>query len=222
MQDRPSIVVEEYLQEIYALEQSESKIKAASLASRLQTSPSTVHATLSRMQRDKLININVKKEIQLTKEGSKRAETMIRRHRLVETFLCDKLGIAWHEVHQHAHVLEHGLTPLVEEKLAEFLGFPDSCPHGTPIPGSNHKLPDSFLYLEKAEVGDSIEVVMVSESLEDSLDLMKFLHEKNVIPQKRHQVVEKTSVTNTIVLDSETGSVTLPFEIAKKIGVRLL
>ena len=153
MQDRPSIVVEEYLQAIYALEQSESKIKAAILASRLKTSPSTVHATLSRMQRDELIDIDKKKEITLSKAGLERAETMIRRHRLVETFLCDKLGIAWHEVHQHAHVLEHGLTPLVEEKLAEFLGFPESCPHGTPIPGSTHKLPDSFLYLEKTEVG---------------------------------------------------------------------
>ncbi len=73
----------------------------------------------------------------MTKEGQKVAENIAYRHNLSEYFLCNTLGIPWYEVHQHAHRLEHAMTPVVVEKLAEFLNNPEFCPHGTPMPGSN-------------------------------------------------------------------------------------
>ncbi|PCI23678.1 MAG: DtxR family transcriptional regulator [SAR324 cluster bacterium] len=219
MKERASIVVEEYLQVIYSLLSEGKPIKAVNLANRLETSPSTVHATLSRMQRDALINIGKKKEIELTEEGFKKAENLAARHRLVETFLCDTLGIPWHEVHTHAHVMEHGLTPLIEEKLAEFLNFPETCPHGTPIPGSNKTLPENMIQLDAVKNGDQIEIVVIDESLEDSVELMRFLEEKKILPGKQHQVLETLAVTKTIILESEAGQVTIPFDIANKIGV---
>jgi DtxR family Mn-dependent transcriptional regulator len=218
MKERKSVVVEEYLQVIYSLLTDEKPVKAVTLTKWLKSSPSTVHATLSRLQRDKLVKVNKKKEINLTAKGLEKAETLTRRHRLVEAFLCDTLGISWHEVHKHAHVLEHGLTPLIEEKLAEFLDFPQSCPHGTPLPGVEDYLPKDTVALDEFEPGDRIEIVNIGEALEESLDLMKFLQDKSIKPGKRHSIKEKTDITKTIVLESQDATATLTYDIAQKIG----
>lgn len=218
MNKRKSVVVEEYLQVIYSLLTDKKPIKAVTLTKWLKSSPSTVHATLSRLQRDKLVKVNKKKEISLTSKGIEKAEELTRRHRLVESFLCNTLGISWHEVHKHAHVLEHGLTPLVEERLAEFLGFPQSCPHGTPIPGAEDFLPKNTVSLNEFEPGDEVEIVNIGEALEESLDLMKFLQDKSIKPGKRHNIKEKTDVTRTIVLESRDDTATLTYDIAQKIG----
>lgn len=218
MEERASVVVEEYLQAILALQAEEGPLKAVTLTKWLKSSPSTVHATLSRLQRDKMVKVSDKKVIQLTKKGQKMAESLARRHRLVEWFLCDKLGISWHEVHKHAHVLEHGLTPVVEEKLAEYLGFPKACPHGTPLPGENGYLPKNTKSLDKFKTGDLVEIVNIGEILEESIDLMKFFLDKSIKPGIRHEVLEKTDITKTIILKSESGTATLNYDIAAKIG----
>jgi DtxR family transcriptional regulator, iron-dependent repressor len=218
MKERTSVVVEEYLQAILALQAEEGPLKAVNLTRWLKSSPSTVHATLSRLQRDKLVKVTDKKVIQLTKKGQEKAESLARRHRLVEWFLCDKLCISWHEVHKHAHVLEHGLTPLVEDKLAEFLGFPKSCPHGTPLPGEDGFLPKNTKSLDSFVVGDEIEIVNIGEILEESIDLMKFFLDKGIKPGVRHEILEKTDITKTIIMKSDLGSATLTYEIAAKIG----
>ena len=207
------------MQVIYSLQSNEKPVKAVTLAEWIKSSPSTVHATLSRMQRDKLIAISKKKDIKLTSSGLTLAEKLTRRHRLVEAFLCDVLGISWHEVHKHAHVLEHGLTPLVEERLAEFLDFPKSCPHGTPIPGEDDYLPSDMKYLTETKTGDTVEIVIIEEVLEENEELMKFFQDKNIKPGQTHQILEKTDVTKTVVLNSDQGQATLPFDIAENIGV---
>ena len=218
MKDRNSVVVEEYLQMIFSLSAENKPIKSIELSKRMNSSPSTVHATLSRLKRDHLVELNKKKEIQLTDDGFKTAESLVRRHRLVEAFLCDKLGISWHEVHHHAHHLEHGLTPLVEDKLAEFLDFPNTCPHGTPIPGGEGKLPAGTKPLDEFMDGDEVEIIIVNEILEESVELMKFLQDKSIQPGKRHNILEKTNITKTIVLQSEKSAATLTFDIASRIG----
>jgi DtxR family transcriptional regulator, Mn-dependent transcriptional regulator len=222
MQERSSIVVEEYLQVIYSLISENQIVKSIHLANRLKTSPSTVHATLSRLQRDKLIIVGKKKEITLTKKGVKVAEDLTRRHRLVETFLCDKLGISWHEVHKHAHILEHGLTDLVEEKLAEFMDFPKSCPHGTPLPGEKDTLPKDLITLDKVPIGKEVKIIIIYESLEESVDLMKFFQDKGIKPGKKHSILEKTDVTKTMLLQSESSAATISYEIASQIGVSVI
>ena len=212
-----SQVIEEYLLTLYKLNRAEKPAKAVALAKLLKTSPPTVHATISRMQRDGLIDVNNKKELTLTKEGQKIAEDIAYRHNLSEYFLCNTLGIPWYEVHQHAHRLEHAMTPIVVQKLAEFLGEPEFCPHGTPMPGIT--LPENTITLMETEPGMTIEVAMIGEILEDSVDLMKILHEHRIMPGKRHKVTEKTDVMRSISLKSKDGSSSLPFHVAEKIFV---
>ncbi len=212
-----SKVIEEYLLTLYKLNRSGDRSKAVTLANRLDTSPPTVHATISRMQRDGLVKVEKSKELNLTEKGFKIAEDIAYRHNLAEYFLCNTLGIPWYEVHQHAHRLEHALSPVVVEKLAEFLGKPEFCPHGTPMPGI--KLPKNTFKLIEAETGMDIEISMIGEELEDSVDLMKILHKHNVIPGKLHNVIEKTKVMRSLTLESPNGQSTVPFHIAEKIYV---
>ena len=212
-----SQVIEEYLLTLYKLNRAGETAKAVTLAKRLDTSPPTVHATISRMQRDGLINVNKKKELILTNEGQKIAEDIAYRHNLSEYFLCNTLGIPWYEVHQHAHRLEHAMTPTVVQKLAEFLGEPEFCPHGTPMPGT--ALPENTITLMETEPGMIVEVAMIGESLEDSVDLMKILQEHIIMPGNRHKVIEKTDVMRSISLESKEGSSSLPFHVAEKILV---
>lgn len=219
MHDRPSIVVDEYLQMIYRLSVANLKVKASNLAERIQSSASTVHATLARMQRDELITLDEKKFIYLSQKGLKQAESLMLRHNLAEYFLCNTLGIPWYEVHKHAHQLEHALTPLVMEKMAEFLNFPKACPHGTPMPGYASFLPENLINLKDAIKDQWIRVVMIDENLEESEDLLKFLHENLITPGYQHWVKDRLEVTHTLVLESTQGQTNLPYDIAEKIYV---
>ncbi|MDT8445390.1 MAG: metal-dependent transcriptional regulator [bacterium] len=216
--ERNSIVVEEYLQVIYSEARTSGPVKAIHLAQRLESSPSTVHATLNRLQRDGLIEMGPKKEIKLTSEGIKKAEELTYRHQLVESFLCNTLGIPWHEVHHHAHILEHGLTPLVETKLAEFLGDPERCPHGTPMPGKS-KLPAEMVFLNELAAGEICEVVVVQETLEDEAELMEYLQRHQVVPGKELTLLEHIGATGSIMLESGEDRFSLPQDVADKIGV---
>ena len=113
MSEKHSIVIEEYLLLLYQLRGAGERLKAVTLAQRLKSSAPTVHATPQRMQRDDLIQMDDKKEINLTKEGERLACDIAFRHNLAEYFLCNTLGIPWYEVHKHAHQLEHAMTPTV-------------------------------------------------------------------------------------------------------------
>ena len=217
--ERSSIVIEEYLQAIYAFSRGDLPVKSVQLAERLASSPSTVHATLGRMQRDGFIEMGYKKQIALPPKGLLEAEPLTRRHQLVETFLCDHLGIPWHEVHQHAHVLEHGLTPLVEERLAEFLGFPDNCPHGSPIPGGLGRLPEQMVFLDQLPVGQEFSVVLIQEALEDQPELMEFLERHHLTPGEKLQLRERVEATNSLILNRDNQPFSLPLSIAALIGV---
>ena len=212
-----SQVIEEYLLILYELDRTGEKAKSVTLANRLDTSPPTVHATIARMQRDGLLKVTKSKEINLSKEGRKVAEDIAYRHNLAEYFLCNTLGIPWYEVHKHAHLLEHAMTPTVVEKLAEFLDNPKFCPHGTPMPGSH--LPKNTISLMEAKPGMTVEVKMISEELEDSVDLMKILQNNHFLPGDQHRVIEKTDVMRAISLESKNGKSSLPFHVAEKIFV---
>jgi len=215
MEETTSEVVEEYLLEIYILNQAGEKVKANKLAAALNSKPSTVFATLQRMKRDDLVKINRSKEITLTAKGSGLADNIAYRHNLAEYFLCNSLKIPWFEVHMHAHKLEHAMTPLVVEKLAEFLGQPQFCPHGTPMPGQS--LPDNTLTLDHATVDTYVEIVMISEDLEDSLEIMQILQEKLIMPGYKHLVANISTALQSISLKQNNMETVLPMHVAKKI-----
>lgn len=140
MQSNFSITEENYIKAIYHLQQATGGVTTNQLSARLLTKPASVTDMLKKLKVKKLLHYEPYKEFYLNNEGNKIALTIIRRHRLWEYFLVEKLAFGWNEVHEVAEELEHVGSKKLIDKLDSFLNFPKFDPHGDPIPDSNGKM----------------------------------------------------------------------------------
>jgi DtxR family Mn-dependent transcriptional regulator len=214
-----SSVTEEYLQVIHQMTRDRQPVIAARLAERLSVSPPTVTATLKRMQRDGLVEHGPRKEIILTERGRQAAEDTVRRHALAERLMTDLLKLSWHEAHEVSHGIEHAITPKLEARLMQVLGNPTTCPHGNPIPGIGALAEDEFP-LDRAQTGDDLLIVRITEEAETDVDLMRYLQEHSVEPGMHVRVSEANDFNALVVLEGDKGSIALGFPAAAKIRAR--
>src|SRR3954464_14147566 len=128
-----TVAEEEYLERIYWLWEAELPITGANIARAMQVSPPTVHEMVGRLVNDGFITRNADKSLVFTDDGRERAANIVRRHRLVERFLTDVLGVPWDEVHEEAERLEHAMSPTLEERMRAAIGDATTCPHGHPF-----------------------------------------------------------------------------------------
>jgi DtxR family Mn-dependent transcriptional regulator len=213
---------EEYLEAILNMKMEGKTVMAALLAKRLSVSPPTVAGALGRLKRNGLISVNSSKKIILTKKGEGEALKVVRRHRLVERLLTDILEIEWSKCHEEACRIEHAISPLVENKLYQCLGQPDTCPHGNPIPkGKTIPLPRG-VPLETVSQGNRVEVTRISEEANYIPDLMGFFQERKIFPGKTFYIKEVASHIGTITLAGESGEISLGIKAATTIWVRPL
>src|ERR1700737_3586662 len=131
----PSEVIAHYLEAIYYIRAEGEPVRSARLADWLSVSRPTVTVALRRMTRDGMVRLNPRKEIELTHRGDAAAAAIARRHRIVERWMTDVLGLDWVTADAEAERLEHAVSEVVEQKLYRALGNPKTCPHGNPIPG---------------------------------------------------------------------------------------
>jgi DtxR family transcriptional regulator, Mn-dependent transcriptional regulator len=136
---------ENYLKTIYHLQQSASTVATNALAAALCTQPASVTDMLKKLKAQKLLQYEKYKGVKLTAEGKRVALQIIRKHRLWEFFLVEKLQFGWEEVHEIAEELEHVSSKKLIDKLDAFLGFPEKDPHGDPIPNQLGQLPVATL-----------------------------------------------------------------------------
>ena len=216
----PSAKVEDYLQSIYSLETEGERVISARLARWMRVTPPTAWATVQRMQRDELVSIDDRKTIRLTKHGRELAEKVARRHRLSERFLSDILGFGWAEAHDEAHHFEHGVTPMIEQRIFGLLGNPTTCPHGSPIPGTGAILSPDLVPMDTLEVGDAATVEFISEELEEDLELLRYLDRHDIRPGQKITIPEKVRSTGLIVIATERENVSLGLTVAGRIRVR--
>ena len=128
-----TVAEEEYLQTLFWLQEAGLPMTGANVARAMQLSPPTVHEMIGRLERDGYITRAGDKSISFTGSGQQHAEEIVRRHRLIERFLTDVLGIPWDEVHEEAERLEHAMSPVLEERMLAAIGDAKTCPHGHPI-----------------------------------------------------------------------------------------
>lgn len=131
---------ENYIKAIYRLQRQDGTVTTNELAQELKTKPASVTDMMKKLKTKKLLHYQPYKGFRLTQEGNKVALGIIRRHRLWEYFLAEKLKFTWDEVHEVAEDLEHVSSKKLVDKLDEFLGFPRVDPHGDPIPDANGKI----------------------------------------------------------------------------------
>ncbi len=129
-----SRAAEDYLKAIYSLTASAGPVTTGLLAHELGVSSPSVSAMIKRLAGEQLVERSEGRALRLTEQGERAALRMVRRHRLLETFLAAKLGMGWDEVHAEAELLEHALSERLEERIDAALGHPTRDPHGDPIP----------------------------------------------------------------------------------------
>ncbi len=139
---------ENYLKAVFHLAGSQTdKVSTNAIAECLQTKPSSVTDMVKKLSEKDLLHYKKYQGVSLTDEGSKRALSVIRKHRLWETFLVEKLNFSWDEVHEVAEQLEHIESKKLIDQLDSFLGFPKVDPHGDPIPDKNGELQEQHTRL---------------------------------------------------------------------------
>lgn len=213
-----SIVVENYLQAIYKLQERGERISPSRLAEALQVSIPTVVGTLKRLVKQGLVKIDDSRVISLAARGIAMAESVVRRHRLAECLLVDMLQVEWHRAHEEAHRMEHAISPYLEERLAQALGYPKRCPFGHPIPGygdTEKALP--VHPLSKSTEGDTLVVDRVPE---EDQRLLRFFEESGIRPEVVLTVKEAATYKGTLTLQVGQREVVLGIPVATLILVR--
>jgi DtxR family Mn-dependent transcriptional regulator len=165
-----TVAEEEYLQILFWLQEAGLPMTGANLARAMQLSAPTVHEMVGRLERDGYISRDADRAIAFTTSGAEHAEGIVRRHRLIERFLTDVLGVPWDEVHEEAERLEHAMSPVLEERMRAAIGDAKTCPHGHPIV-AGARLPG--VPLADVEIGASVRVLRFENEAEDLLHYLK-------------------------------------------------
>jgi DtxR family Mn-dependent transcriptional regulator len=207
-----TVAEEEYLERIYWLEEAELPITGANIARAMQVSAPTVHEMVGRLISDGFITRNADKSLVFTDQGRKDAAHIVRRHRLVERFLTDVLGVPWNEVHEEAERLEHAMSPTLEERMRAAIGDATTCPHGHPfVEGAR----EPGVPLADVEEGAKVVVLRFENEAEDILD---YLMDGGFRPGLEGTLAE--SGEEEVTLDSKDGRHTLTRSVAETVAVR--
>lgn len=209
---------EEYLEAIYKLQERGEVVTAAALARDLAISEAEATAILhGLMERGLVQHTTVARG--LTQEGLQRAATVVRRHRLAERLLTDILGLGWDRSHTEACKLEHALSPEVEERLAAFLGHPQTCPHGHPVPGEGVSSPSEAQPLSALLPPSRAVIVRIAQ--EDS-ELLRYLATLGLMPDIEVEVEERAPFDGPLMIRVGNAHYALGRQVADQILVRPL
>jgi DtxR family Mn-dependent transcriptional regulator len=221
MADKPfSASVGDYVKAIWEIAgPSGGAASTKDVADRLAIAPASVTNMFGRLRGMGLVEYERYRGASLTEEGRSEALRLVRRHRLIETFLLDHLGYAWEEVHEEAEKLEHAVSDRFTERLAELLGHPDRDPHGDPIPTVDGTLePDGSFPLTAAAVGQRVLIARVGH---ESTPLLTYLGERGLVPGRELTVTEVRTLDGVVTVEEECGRAhSLGPALAAKICVR--
>jgi DtxR family transcriptional regulator, Mn-dependent transcriptional regulator len=187
----PTEKMREYLEVIYYLAARNEPVIAARLADWMHVTAPTVTNIVAKMEQRGYITRHSHNEITLTDEGFALAEAMVRRHRILERFLVDVMGLPWHQIHDEAVRLEHALSPTMEARIESLVGHSTTCPHGNPIPGNLATYPGT-VQLSHAEPGHPFTILRIAEEAEEQIDLIRFLQSNDLTPGSRLDVIDQS------------------------------
>jgi DtxR family Mn-dependent transcriptional regulator len=209
--DTATVAEREYLETLFWLYEAGLPMTGANIARAMQLSPPTVHEMVGRLERDGYITRAPDKVISFTESGREHAEAIVRRHRLIERFLTDVLGIPWDEVHEEAERLEHAMSPVLEERMLAAIGDARTCPHGHPIDVGS-RIPS--VPLADVEIGAKVTIVRFENEAED---LLHYLKAAGMDPGLDGTLVESG---DDIVVETASGErLTLTRSVAETVSV---
>ncbi|WP_131098491.1 metal-dependent transcriptional regulator [Streptomonospora litoralis] len=197
--ERPSTSVEDYVKVIYDLqERGSGPVTISAMAERLSVSNSSVSGMLRKLGELGLVAHRRYGDVRLTETGDKAALSVLRRHRLLETYLVEALDYSWDEVHDEAEILEHVVSDRFVDRIAAHLGDPVADPHGDPIPTRDGRVPErDTQLLSAAEEGTTGVIVRVNDS---DPDLLRHLAEEDIGIGMRIELVERRPFGGPLVV----------------------
>lgn len=216
-----SITEENYIKAIFHLQQGEETVSTNALAAELNTKAASVTDMLKKLKSKKLLSYEKYKGVRLSAEGKKLALAIVRKHRLWEYFLVDKLQFGWDEVHEVAEELEHISSRKLVEKLDAFLGHPKFDPHGDPIPDSHGKMAvQQQVNLIDLPVNKIAEVTAVGSQ---STELLELLRHKHIGIGTKLEVKKKFSFDHSIEIKIKSQpAFTISQQLAQALFVKMI
>ena len=214
-----NVASDDALTTIYRLSHDEQEeVIAARIAERLDIKPASAAGMLSRLRRDRLVTMDARKRIALTPAGLRRAVHMVRRHRLAECLLVEKLGLEWWRAYEEAHLMEHAISDVTEPLIVELLGDPSLSPFGYPIPGSaNNDARMSQRGVGDLKPGDE---AVIERVFEEEEELLRFFQEEGLRPGVRLRVTDVAPYRGTATITVDGRDIVLGLEAAARIWVR--
>lgn len=210
-----SFTEENYLKIIYHLSVISNPVQTNAIAERIQTKAASVTDMIKKLSEKELVNYVKYQGVTLTEKGKLAAINIVRRHRLWEVFLVEKLSFKWDQVHEVAEDLEHIKSTLLVERLDEFLEFPKVDPHGDPIPDQYGNFADlTFIKLNKLKTNDEGTITGVSEH---SSPFLKHLEKLGLTLGKRIKISEIIDFDGSVELLIDDRKVNISKEVAKHI-----
>ena len=215
----PTSTVENYLKQILivSLETNCLEVPMGKVAQGLSVTSGTATTMIKNLAENGWLHYYPRRGVRLTRKGKALAMNMLRRHRLLETFLVETLGLDWSEIHQEAEELEHAISEKVLEKLDEFLGRPRQDPHGHPIPSRGGVIRRSSTQsLLSCKAGSKVTIESITDQ---ESDFLKFARKKQLFPGQVVSVLSHEKLADAITL--RVGGAA-PFSLGSRSSEKIL
>jgi DtxR family Mn-dependent transcriptional regulator len=220
----PSQTVENYLKTIYLAQTastSDALVPMGQLASALGVVPGTATTMMKALAESGLVRYEPYMGVRLTPAGEKLATLVLRRHRLIELFLVQVLGMSWAEVHAEAERLEHAVSERLIDRIDEMLGRPAVDPHGDPIPTAEGRVAHvADINLLEAVVGQPHRVTRI---VDQEPEFLRFVEEHGLVPGRLVTVAARDAVADSVTVRADEGSTTtVGAKAASKVLIRAI
>jgi DtxR family Mn-dependent transcriptional regulator len=211
-QEQATVAEQEYLEIMFWLEEAGLPMTGANIARAMQLSPPTVHEMIGRLVDDGYVVREADKSLVFTDSGREHASYIVRRHRMIERFLTDVLGIPWDEVHEEAERIEHAMSPVLEERMRAAIGDAKTCPHGHPIvEGARER----GSLLADVDVGARVHILRFENEAEE---LLHYLKAAGLEPGLEGTV--EGSDADSVAIASDGGRHEVSRSVAETVSVR--
>ena len=212
--------VEDYLKAVYSLSEQGEAAGTSELARALEVQPASVTGMIKRLAEEGLLEHEPYRGVRLTEKGQREALRVLRRHRIIETYLVERLAYTWDDVHDEAERLEHTASDTLIDRMAEALGNPSRDPHGSPIPTATGEI-DTTDWLPLTEVAAGARLVVRSVADEDSKRL-RYFASVGLVPGAKAVVESAQTLDGTVTLRLDSSPQPLVLGASAAIRIRVL
>lgn len=195
-----------YLLALRAMTDGGTSTLTSALARQMGVSTQAASEMVGRLTSDGLVHVSDARELTLTGAGREAADTIFRRHSLLEWLLIKVIGLGWAESDEEAGRLQGAVSPRVEAAIADLVGHPPTCPHGNPIDATAARTRPRGVPLSEVSAGERITIYRITEQAEEDKELLRYLEEQDLVPGTHATVIEVSLARDAITLEGPRGS----------------